>query len=91
MGYVAAIYILAGARDQALLPLLLRVTIDPDLARFHLRNERWLDLPRILATVAPQDLAPIMSLAAWRPLPGRFPWLDPQNPGLSFLLEAHIA
>jgi hypothetical protein len=70
MGYVAALYILAGARDQALLPLLLRVTIDPDLARFHLRNERWLDLPRILATVAPQDLAPIMSLAAWRPLPG---------------------
>jgi hypothetical protein len=70
MGYVAAIYILAGARDPALLPLLLRVTIDPDLARFHLRNERWLDLPRILATVAPQDLAPIMSLAAWRPLQG---------------------
>ena len=70
MGYVAAIYILAGARDQALLPLLLRVTIDPDLARFHLRNENWLDLPRILATVAQQDLAPIIRLAAWRPLPG---------------------
>ncbi len=70
MGYVAAIYILAGARDQAIWPLLLRVTIDPGLAHFHLRNENWLDLPRILATVAPQDLAPIMSLAAWRPLPG---------------------
>jgi hypothetical protein len=70
MGYVGAIYVLAGTRDQALLPLLLRVIIDPDLARFHLRNERWLDLPRILATVAPQDLAPIMNLAAWRPLPG---------------------
>ena len=51
------------------MPLLLRVTIDPGLARFHLRNERWLDLPRILATVAPQDLAPIVSLAAWRALP----------------------
>jgi len=69
MGYVAAIYLLAGARDQALFPLLLRVTTDPDLARFHLRHERWLDMPRILATVAPQDLAPIMSLAEWRPLP----------------------
>jgi hypothetical protein len=52
------------------LPLLLRVTIDPGLARFHLRNENWLDLPRILATVTPQDLAPIMSLATWRQLPG---------------------
>jgi len=70
MGYVAAMYILAGARDQALLPLLLRVTIDPGLARFHLRNENWLDLPRILATVTPQDLAPITSLATWRQLPG---------------------
>ena len=70
MGYATAIYILAGARDQALWPLLLRVTIDPDLAPFHLRYEKWLDLPRILATVAPQDLAPIMRLGAWRPLPG---------------------
>jgi hypothetical protein len=69
MGYVAAIYILAGARDQALLPLLLRVTIDPGLARFHLRNEKWLDLPRIVATVTQQDISPIVSLAAWRPLP----------------------
>jgi hypothetical protein len=70
MAYAAAIYILAGARDQALLPLLLRVTIDPVLARFHLSNGRWLDLPRILATVTPKNLAPIMNLAAWRPLPG---------------------
>jgi hypothetical protein len=69
MGYVAALYLLAGARDQALLPLLLRVTIDPGLARFHLRNEKWLDLPRILATVTPQDIAPIISLASWRSLP----------------------
>jgi hypothetical protein len=56
-------------RNHALLPLLLRVTIDPDLARFHLRNERWLDLPRILATVTQQDLAPIINLAAWPQLP----------------------
>jgi hypothetical protein len=70
MGYAAAMYILAGARDQALLPLLLRVTIDPGLARFHLRNERWLDLPRILATVTQQDLAPIINLTAWPQLPG---------------------
>jgi hypothetical protein len=69
MGYAAAIHILAGARDQALLPLLLRVITDPDLASFHLRHENWLDMPRILATAAQQDFSPVASLAAWPPLP----------------------
>jgi hypothetical protein len=68
MGYIGAIYLLAGARDEALLPLLLRVATDPDLARFHLNSEQLLDLPRTLATVAPQNLASIISLAA-HPLP----------------------
>jgi len=69
MGYAAAIYILAGSRDPALLPLLLRIAIDPDLARFHLRHERWLPLPRILATVAQEDPAPVLRLAEWCNLP----------------------
>jgi hypothetical protein len=70
MGYAAAMYITAGARDPALLPLLLRAAIDPDLARFHLVNESWLEMPRILATLAQQDPAPVVSLASWKPLPG---------------------
>jgi hypothetical protein len=65
MGYIGAIYLLAGAQDQALLPLLLRVAINPGLARFHLNSEQLLDLPRALATVAPQDPTPIISLAAY--------------------------
>jgi hypothetical protein len=69
MGYIAAIHILAGARDPALLPLLLKMTTDPDFARFNLFNEELLDLPRILATVTPQDIAPIINLAAWPSLP----------------------
>ncbi len=69
MGYVAATYLLAGSRDPALLPLLLRIVIDPDLARFHLRNERWLPLPLILATVAQEDPAPVLRIAEWWKLP----------------------
>lgn len=70
MGYVAATYIIAGTREPALLPLLLRMVIDPELARFHLYNERWLEMPRILATLTEHDPSTILNLAAWRPLPG---------------------
>ncbi|MDM7997954.1 MAG: DUF1186 domain-containing protein [Acidobacteriota bacterium] len=69
MGYIAATYILAGSRDPALLPLLLRITIDPDLARFHLRHDRWLPLPRILATVVQDDPAPVLRIAEWDKIP----------------------
>jgi hypothetical protein len=68
MGYIAAAYILAGAGNPSLLPLLLRSTIDPDLARFHLQHDEWLEMPRLLATIAREDPASILELAAWKPL-----------------------
>lgn len=68
MGYAAAAYILAGARNRSLLPPLLHSAADPDLARFLLRHEDWLEFSRILATMAQQDAAPVLNLAAWKPL-----------------------
>jgi hypothetical protein len=69
LGYFSAAYILAGACDPALLPLLLRVAIDPELARYHLRNARFFDLPRVMATLAQKDASPVLNIAAWPRLP----------------------